>query len=172
MPITELILFIILGTTAVATGIAVVVSKNPVHAVLFLVINFFSIAMFYLILSAQFIAFLQILVYAGAIMVLFLFVIMLLNLTGAIEDVEDKLPAQKWVAIALACALLLEVCIILANGVFAKTPKAAPLAADFGTSKPVGMYLFQNYLLPFEVTSILLLVAMIGSIVLARRRDN
>ncbi|MBI2844708.1 MAG: NADH-quinone oxidoreductase subunit J [Armatimonadetes bacterium] len=168
--IAELVIFIILGTVAVATGVAVILSKNPVHAVLFLVINFFSVAMFYLVLSAQFVAFLQILVYAGAIMVLFLFVVMLLNLTGAIESVQDKLPAQKWVGLALGIALLLEAGVVTAAGVFRQVPAAPPPSPNFGTSAPVGVKLFFDYLLPFEVTSVLLLIAIVGSIVLARRR--
>jgi NADH-quinone oxidoreductase subunit J len=165
----ELTIFIILGTVAVAAGIAVVTTKNPVHAVLYLVINFFSIAMFYLVLSAQFIAFLQILVYAGAIMVLFLFVIMVLNLTGAIESMKDKLPAQKWIAVVLALGLLGEVAVIDLTGFFQHTQNAHALPSDFGTVAPVGHHLFFYYLLPFEVTSVLLLIAMVGSIVLARR---
>ncbi|HOK55529.1 MAG TPA: NADH-quinone oxidoreductase subunit J, partial [Armatimonadota bacterium] len=99
--IAELVIFIILGIVAVSSAFAVILSKNPVYAVLFLVINFFALAMLYLVLSAQFVAFIQILVYAGAIMVLFLFVVMLLNLTGAIESLQDKLPAQRWLAPAL-----------------------------------------------------------------------
>lgn len=169
---TELVLFIILGTVAVTAGIAVIVARNPVHAILYLVINFFAIAMFYLILSAQFVAFLQILVYAGAIMVLFLFVVMLLNLTGAIEAVQDRLPAQKWVALLLGVALLVEIGVIITSGVFAGLPEAGQLPADFGTSRPVGIRLFFAYLLPFEVTSVLLLIAMVGSIVLARRTEG
>ena len=167
---TELVLFIILGLTAVGTGIAVITAKNPIYAVLYLVINFFSLAMFYLVLSAQFIAFLQVLVYAGAIMVLFLFVVMLLNLTGAIESVQDKLPAQKWIAAALAVVLLLEFVAISSASINANLPQKP--TATFGTSKPVGELLYSNYVLPFEVTSLLLLIAMIGSVVLAKRRSG
>lgn len=166
----ELVLFIILAVVAIVAGIAVVTAKNPVYAVVFLVTNFFALAMFYLILSAQFVAFLQILIYAGAIMVLFLFVVMVLNLTGAIESVQDKLPAQKWVAILLAMALIAEAGIFVATGVFAAPPAhAAPLPADFGTVAPIGRMLFFKYLLPFEATSVLLLLAMVGSIIIARR---
>lgn len=168
---TELVLFIILGAIAVASGIAVVTARNPIHAVLYLVISFFAVAMFYLILSAQFIAFLQILVYAGAIMVLFLFVVMLLNLTGAIEAVRDKLPAQKWIALIFGIALLAEVGVVLSTGVFQRIPEAERLPIDFGTSAPVGTLMFSGYLLPFEVTSVLLLIAIVGSIVLARKGD-
>lgn len=168
---TELVLFIILGIVAVGTGIAVITARNPIHAVLYLVINFFTLAMFYLVLSAQFIAFLQVLVYAGAIMVLFLFVMMLLNLTGAIENMRDKLPNQKWVAAAAAVVLLIEFATIATAGnPLCRTP-ISPLPADFGTSRPVAELLYSGYVLPFEVTSVLLLIAMIGSIVIARRRS-
>lgn len=165
----ELVIFIILSVVAVAAAIAVVSAKNPVYAVVFLVTNFFALAMFYLVLSAQFIAFLQILVYAGAIMVLFLFVVMVLNMTGAIEAVQDKLPAQKWVALALAVVGLVEAGAIVATGVFARPASAKPLPADFGYVAPVGHELFFYYLLPFEATSVLLLIAIVGSIVIARR---
>jgi NADH-quinone oxidoreductase subunit J len=168
----ELVIFIILAVVAVGAGIAVVTAKNPVHAVLFLVINFFAIAMFYLVLSAQFVAFLQILVYAGAIMVLFLFVVMLLNMTGAIEAVQDKLPAQKWVSLALAVVAIVEAVAFYLSGLFQHAPAGKPLAASFGTAGPVGRQLFFYYLLPFEVTSVLLLIAMVGSIVLARGRTD
>jgi NADH-quinone oxidoreductase subunit J len=168
--VAELVIFIILGVVAVAAAIAVVTAKNPVHAVLYLVVNFFSIAMFYLVLSAQFVAFLQILIYAGAIMVLFLFVVMVLNMTGAIEAMRDRLPAQRWVALALAAALLAEAALIAATGFFKSAPGGEKLPANFGTVAPVGKYLFFNYLLPFEVMSVLLLIAMVGSIVLAKRR--
>ncbi len=167
----ELFAFVILGLVAVVSGIAVITAKNPIHAVMYLVTNFFALAMFYLVLAAQFIAFLQILVYAGAIMVLFLFVVMILNLTGAIESVRDKLPAQKWIAVALAVVLMLEFAAIAGSGSIA-TPRAGALAESFGTSKPIGLLLYSQYLLPFEVTSVLLLIAMVGSIVLARRRED
>lgn len=166
----ELVIFIILGAVAVGTAAAMVVSKNPIYAVLLLVVNFFSLAMFYLVLSAQFIAFIQVLVYAGAIMVLFLFTVMLLNLTGAIENVRDKLPAQKWLAVIFGVALLGLAVVVVTTGVFQAVPEGRPLPLEFGTSKPIGTLLFTDYLLPFEVTSILLLTAMVGSIVLAKRR--
>lgn len=166
----ELIIFIILGTVAIGTAVAVVLSRNPIYAVLLLVVNFFSLAMFYLVLSAQFVAFIQILIYAGAIMVLFLFVVMLLNLTGAIENVRDKLPVQRWLAAIFGVVLLGLVAVVALTGAFQAVPEGGPLPVGFGTSTPVGTLLFTNYLLPFEATSILLLISMVGSIVLAKRR--
>jgi NADH-quinone oxidoreductase subunit J len=168
---TELVIFFILGIIAVVTSIAVITSKNPVYAVIFLVINFFTIAMLYLVLSAQFIAFMQILVYAGAIMVLFLFVVMLLNLTGAIEQVQDRIPAQKWIAIVCAVALLIEAGVIIGTRTFQQPAPTENLPANFGYVAPVGSLLYARYLLPFEATSVLLLIAMIGSLVMARRRS-
>lgn len=171
----ELVLFIIFGSIALVAAVAVITSRNPVHAVIYLVINFFALAMFYLILAAQFIAFLQVLVYAGAIMVLFLFVVMLLNLTGEIENVRDKLPGQRWLALLLGAFVLAESAVVITTSAFAgspgmRTPESLPTA--FGTSAPVGERLFFYYLLPFEVTSLLLLIAIIGSIALARRRAD
>ncbi|MEN6371045.1 MAG: NADH-quinone oxidoreductase subunit J [Armatimonadota bacterium] len=168
--LTELIIFIILGVVSVGTAVAVVLSKNPIYAVLLLVVNFFTLAMFYLVLSAQFIAFIQVLIYAGAIMVLFLFAVMLLNMTGAIEDVRDELPAQKWLAVIFGMVLLLLAAAALLTGAFKTVPKGGPLPVNFGTSAPIGRLLYTDYLLPFEATSILLLIAMVGSIVLAKRR--
>jgi len=168
----ELVLFVILAVVAVATAVAVVVSKNPVYAVLFLVINFFALAMFYIVLAAQFIAFLQILIYAGAIMVLFLFVVMMLNLTGAIENVQDRLPLQRRAAVVLALVLIVEAGVIATTGAFRQAAVPAPVGGNFGTSGPIGAKLFSDYLLPFELTSVLLLIAMVGSVVLTRRRTD
>lgn len=166
--IAELVIFIILGTFAVATAIAVVLSKNPVYAILFLVMNFFVLALFFLLLSAQFVAFLQVLIYAGAIMVLFLFVVMLLNLTGGIEAMQDKLPAQKWLALLFAVLALVEAGIVVMTTTFPRV--STPIPQGFGNVEQIGKLLFTKYLFPFEATSVLLVIAMVGSIVLARRR--
>ncbi|MDO8682708.1 MAG: NADH-quinone oxidoreductase subunit J, partial [Armatimonadota bacterium] len=97
----ELIIFVVLGAVAVGAGIAVVAARNPVHSALFLVLNFFCLAALFLVLSAEFVAVLQVLVYAGAIMVLFLFVIMRLNVGGVLESLRDPLGSQRWLALLL-----------------------------------------------------------------------
>ena len=162
----NLFLFLALAVIVIATALGMLLSKNTVYSALFLVLNFSTVAVFYLLLGAPFIALTQVTVYAGAIMVLFLFVIMLLG-TDEMED-SDQLSWQKPMAIFLAVVLLVE-------GLYlAITQKAPGLinnapAADSGSPQLIGEMLFNKYLLPFEVTSILLLVAMVGAIVLTLR---
>ena len=164
-------IFIVLGAVAVATGIAVVAVRNPVHSALFLVVNLFCLAVFYLVLSAEFVAILQILVYAGAIMALFLFVIMLLNVDGALEPFRDPLGSQKWLALLLGLGLLAEVAAAARSGLFALPKAAGPLPEGFGSPREVGLTLFTRFLFPFEAVSILLLLAMVGVVVLTKRRE-
>ncbi len=159
-------LFIITGAVAVAAALGLLFARNAVYAALFLVLNMFALAVLYLMLGAPFIAMVQITVYAGAIMVLFLFVIMLL---GAEQLKEDGGPIawQRPLALVLGVALLLEVTYFvfaaLGTGV-----RLLPPPEGFGDPHAVGLTLFQQYLLPFEVTSVLLLVAMVGAIVLVK----
>ena len=165
----DLILFLILAVVAVATALGMLFSQNAVYSALFLVLNFASIAVFYLLLGAPFIALSQVSVYAGAIMVLFLFVIMLL---GADRLAPAKvLPLQRPLAIALAFVLVVEAGYLL---LFRSAPVGGivPPNATFGSPQEVGSMLFNQYLLPFEVTSILLLVAMVGAIVLTKREKG
>jgi NADH-quinone oxidoreductase subunit J len=168
---TELILFLILAVVAIATAVGLLVSRNAIYAALFLVLNFITVAVFYLLLGAPFIAMAQITVYAGAIMVLFLFVIMLL---GAENLPETKaLPWQKPLAYGLALVLAIEsvyVILFRANLIAEIIPSDA--ANEPETLVELGKSLFGQYLLPFEVTSILLLVAMVGAIVLSRREKG
>jgi NADH-quinone oxidoreductase subunit J len=162
---TDYILYIILALVAVASALGMLFSRNAVYAALFLIMNFATVAVFYLLLNAPFIALTQVTVYAGAIMVLFLFVIMLLGAeqTGRTPSVWYVQP----VALALGAVLLGETLYIMItqNGLI---PAAVAPSPSFGTPESVGTLLFSQYLLPFEVTSILLLVAMIGAIVLSR----
>ena len=162
----DFILFLGLAIFAVLAAISMLVSRNAVYSALFLVLNFLAIATIYLLLNAAFIAMVQVTVYAGAIMVLFLFVIMLL---GA-EKVETtpSLPWQLPVAILLGIGLLGEFIYIL-FGRSAKSGQAlAQVGEAFGSPASVGRTLFNTYLIPFEITSVLLLVAIVGAIVLTR----
>ncbi len=164
-----LILFLILAGVSVATAIGMLASRNAVYSALFLVLNFGTVAVFYIILNAPFIAMTQVSVYAGAIMVLFLFVIMLLG-TEALPT-SKVLPWQRPLAILLALVLVIEGAYLLfmkgaASGSFPQAPDA------FGSPQAVGQALFNQYLLPFEITSILLLVAMVGAIVLTIKRKG
>ena len=168
----DLILFFGLALVAIAAAIGMLASQNAVYSALFLVINFATVAVFYLLLGAPFIAMAQITVYAGAIMVLFLFVIMLL---GAEKLAPGKvLPYQKPMAIGLAVVLVAEAVYLI----LVRNPLVAPIIPPTDATNTVeairnlGMELFNQYLLPFEVTSILLLVAMIGAIVLSKQEKK
>lgn len=162
----ELILFFILAAVSVAAAVAMLVTDNSVYSALFLILNFSVIAVFYVMLSAPFIAMAQITVYAGAIMVLFLFVIMLLG-----GDLIKKPSTFRWqppLAVFLGVTVLTMFIFILLSGADFSPPPPIALDAGIGGPEEIGMELFNNYLVPFEVTSILLLVAMIGAILLTR----
>jgi NADH-quinone oxidoreductase subunit J len=164
-----LILFYILAVTAVGTAVGLLLSRSAVYAALFLVLNFAAVAVFYLILGAPFIALVQVTVYAGAIMVLFLFVIMLLGADRLPRG--QVLPWQRPLAIGLAAVLLAEAGFLLYQRLHSSAILAAP-GAELDTTavlRTLGMALFNQYLLPFEVTSLLLLVAMVGAIVLTKQ---
>ena len=157
------ILFIIVALIAVGASIAMIVSRNAVHSALFLILNFAAMAVFYLLLNAPFIAMVQITVYAGAIMVLFLFVIMLL---GAERTRSQLLPSNSWQRVwAVVFAVMLVVLGVWAS--FSSDASSADVATSFDASpSAIGIKLFEGYVFPFEITSILLLVAMIGVVVL------
>ena len=165
----DLILFLLLSLVAIASAIGMLISGNAVYSALFLVLNFGTVAVFYLLLSAPFIAMSQVTVYAGAIMVLFLFVIMLL---GAERLKPSRgLPWQRPIALTLAVLLVIETVYLL---LFRERPAGQIQAADpaFGAPQAIGQMLFGQYLLPFEVTSIVLLVAMVAAIVLSRKETG
>jgi NADH-quinone oxidoreductase subunit J len=167
-----LILFFVLAVVAVATAAGLLVSRHAVYAALFLVLNFATVAVFYLLLGAPFIALAQVTVYAGAIMVLFLFVIMLLGAEKLPRG--QALPWQRPLAIGAAIILLAEAGYLLFQRLQSTVILKDPGAYE-NTSKALqalGMTLFNQYLLPFEVTSILLLVAMVGAIVLTKKEKG
>lgn len=161
----DLILFFSLALISIATGIGMLLSRNAIYAALFLILNFFTIAIFFLILGGAFIAITQITVYAGAIMVLFLFVIMLLGTEklGPPENIRWQQP----VAIILALLLVVEGIYVLASGNYAGSVTGS-LPEEFGSPASIGELLFSSYLVPFEVTSILLLVGMVGAIIITK----
>jgi NADH-quinone oxidoreductase subunit J len=166
----NLILFIILAIVAVAAALAMVLSRNAVHSALFLVLNFITIAMLYVILNAPFIAMVQITVYAGAIMVLFLFVIMLLG-AERLPGVGRGFGWQFGLAIFLALVILASFLYVVIQGDTIAASTA--MTIDSSPSK-LGLHLFESYVFPFELTGILLLVAMIGVVVLggAKKRGK
>ena len=164
----ELVVFFLLAAVAVGAAVGMLFSRNAVHSALFLVVNFAVVSVFFLLLGAPFIAMVQVTVYAGAIMVLFLFVIMLL---GA-ELLRRGGGVLTWQP-ALALVLSVVFIGVLGYVVFFTGGEAAeikPVGSEFGGPTEIGRLLFQSYLLPFELTSLLLLVAMIGAVVMTKRR--
>ena len=165
----EQILFYALSVVAIASALLMVTRRSPVISALYLIVNFFCLAGLYLTLHAQFIAVIEIIVYAGAIMVLFVFVIMLLNL-GDERRLIEGVSYKKVVAVGLVAGLLTELIYILSTGWSVLPPASEARSTEIGTVEYVGHQLFTAYLFPFEVTSILLLVAIVGAIVLAKRK--
>lgn len=165
----EAILFYVLSVCAIASALLVVTRRSPVISALFLVVNLFCLAGLYLTLHAQFIAVIQIIVYAGAIMVLFVFVIMLLNL-GDERRLRDGMSYKKVIAVGLSAGLLTELIFILESSWSILPSSNYDRATEIGTVEYIGHELFTNYLFPFEATSLLLLVAIVGAIVLAKRK--
>ena len=164
----EVLLFFILSIGAIASGVAMVTRRNPVTAAMMLVLHFFMLSGLYLTLNAQFMAVIQILVYAGAIMVLVVFVIMLLNL-GKEENLREKFSPRKAIGTVLAAALIIQ----LLSVFLAKPTKYTALSeksVELGTVEAIGMVLFTDYLFPFEAVSLLLLAAVIGAVILSKRK--
>ena len=166
---SDLIVFIVLSLVAISSALGMISSRNAVYSALFLVLNFVTVAVFYLLLGAPFIAMSQITVYAGAIMVLFLFVIMLLGAENITSP--NALPWQRPLAILLAVVLVVEsIYLVFARSVIGAVITAPDASLNSMDSlREMAMTLFNKFLLPFEVTSILLLVAMVGAIVIAKQ---
>jgi NADH-quinone oxidoreductase subunit J len=167
----EAIAFYTIAAFILGFAVLVVTTRDTVHSVLFLVLDFLFVAALYVLLSAPFLAVIQILVYAGGIVVLYLFVVMLVNLKRPPEAHQD--PHRRTnLGFGLAAAILLELSAILVYGYVrpAAPPTAAAAALPVtGNTETVGWLLYTNYLIPFEIASMLLLVAMIGAIILAKR---
>lgn len=163
-------IFYFLSTIAILSGIMVVVSKNPIHSVLYLIITFFAIAGHYIMLNAQFLAAVHIIVYAGAIMVLFLFVIMLLNLNAETEPLKSNL--LKFSGATAGGLLLLVLVAALKDMIISSTITNEASRANVGLVENLGQVLFKQFLLPFEVSSILFLAAIVGVVVLAKKENN
>ncbi len=162
-------MFFLLATVAVAAALGMIIARNPVSSALWLVLNLFCIAGLYLTLNASFIGVIQILVYAGAIMVLFLFVIMLLNLSALpeLEEIEWASIGGFAVGLVLLSQLLYVVALKFELGV---DPIGAEAAAEAGSAASLGEILFTRYALHLQVAGILLLAATVGAVLLAQRR--
>jgi NADH-quinone oxidoreductase subunit J len=168
----QAIAFYFLSACILGFAVLVVSTKDTVHSVLFLVLDFLFVAALYVLLGAQFLAVIQILVYAGGIVVLYLFVVMLVNLKRPPEAHSDPHRQTKW-GFALSIAVLLELAIVAgisyARPAARLATAAAPAMPVSGNTEEVGWLLYTSYLIPFEIASMLLLVAMIGAIILAKR---
>ena len=167
---TAEILFFILAGLTLLSGILTETSKSPVHSILFLIITFFSISAHYVLLNAQFLAVVNIIVYAGAIMVLFLFVVMLMNLNK-----EDRSFSKRFIILSgsIASALFF----VLTVGIFwqsdVKEGNQILLAeGDIGLTESLGSVLYSDYVIPFELASILFMGAMIGAVLLSKKTED
>lgn len=162
----QMVAFLILAAIAVAGAVNVIVQRHPIHSALSLIAVMISLAGLFLMLESEFIAAIQIIVYAGAIMVLFVFVIMLLN-AGA-EERTNMSRMARYAGVPLGIFLLVE----LAYQVGSATLSMQPQPAVEGVTRGLSMLLFQDFVFPFELTSILILIAIVGALVLAQRREG
>lgn len=164
----ELAIFILTSLVAIVAALLVILQRNPIASVMYLVTTFVAQAILFIQLRAAFIAILQVIVYAGAIMVLFLFVIMLLNLRR--EDFGKDIKLKfKPLAIAFAVVLLIETLVVINASMIPAQP-GPDLSTAFGSVQGVGKELFTTYLYPFELTSVLLIVAILGAVVMAKKK--
>jgi len=166
--------FIFFAVLAVVGALGVITRTNVVHGLIMLVFTFVNIAAIYMLTQAYFLAVIQVLVYAGAILVLFAFVVMFLNLRE-FREIEQLYAKQKWLALVLAPLMLAEFVVVTVGATWESvhgglTPQA--IAAAGGNVNAMGLSLFNNMLLPFEVASLILLAGMIGAIVLAKKEDS
>src|SRR5688500_5268904 len=165
MSVTE-VLFYFLSALALGSAIMVVLSKNPVHSVLWLIVTFFAISGHYLMMNAQFLGIVNLIVYAGAIMVLFLFVIMLMNLNAVTEPLKNK-----WMRLAgiVAGGCLMLVMVAALKEAEKKGELVQTGVGDIGLISNLGQVLFTDYVVPFEISSILFLSAMVGAVVIGKK---
>ncbi|MDD8017630.1 MAG: NADH-quinone oxidoreductase subunit J [Bacteroidota bacterium] len=161
--------FYVLAAVSIFSAVMMLLQRSPVNSALYLILNFFCLGGLYLTLNAQFIAVVHISVYAGAIMVLFVFVIMLLNL-GDEKRLREHLGIRMYFGIAFSVALLAELLYILGFSSANAYVQQSPSAAEIGTVEYLGKVLFTKFLFPFEITSFLLLAAIIGAVILAKKK--
>jgi NADH-quinone oxidoreductase subunit J len=166
--VADAVAFYGLAALILIFAILVITAKSTVYSILFLVIDFLAVALLYASLNSFFVAAIQVLVYAGGIVVLYLFVVMLVNLKPAPEQHLDPNRRGK-VGAVMAAAVLIELVVIAVYSAAAPTPPPERGITTVGLVERVGMALYTDYLIPFEVASMLLLVAMVGAIILARR---
>jgi NADH-quinone oxidoreductase subunit J len=164
------IMFFVCALLSVAGAVVLILAREPIHSALALILVMMSLAVLYLLLGAPFIAAVQIIVYAGAIMVLFVFVIMLLN--AGVEERTDFSKIAKFAGVPLGFFLLLEIAHWLAHSqAGAAIANGAGASSEAASTNTLSLLLFQQYLFPFEATSILILIAILGALVLARKEE-
>ncbi len=169
---TELLVFVFLAAAAITTAVAMVLQRNAVMSAISLIGNFFCLAGLYLLLRAQLLAVLEVAVYAGAIMVLVVFVIMLLNL-GDEEKLAERYGIRTLLAAGAVVLFGVEVVyLVMGTKITSGILPGHPDAAVIGTVESVGMALFTRFLLPLQATGMLLLAAVIGALILAKKRTN
>jgi NADH-quinone oxidoreductase subunit J len=166
----ELALFYVLAAVAVAASTFVIGQRSPVYSVMLLIASFGALAGLYVLLDAPFVAVIQIIIYAGAILVLFLFVVMLLNAPTEAPVLQRLAPGPRRFGAVLGVALAAELGWAIWRAAMGREPAAAPGSAEAVESvRNIGLVLYTNYAFAFEVTSILIIVAMVGAVVLAKR---
>jgi NADH-quinone oxidoreductase subunit J len=158
-----------IGFVAILSALLIVMHPNPMVSVLFLILNLFCVALFYLLLQAQFLAVLQVIIYAGAIMVLFVFVVMLLNLKAE-EALRAGTSLQRWGALGLGAAFAGLVFWAIQHRLDRPFFQPQSFREGFGTARDMGWLLFDKYVFAFEAASVLLVAAMVGAVLLAKRR--
>jgi NADH-quinone oxidoreductase subunit J len=173
---TELVLFFLFGALAIVGALSVVLARNPVRSAMGLILTMLSLAVFYVVQSAYFVAAVQVIVYAGAVMTLFLFVIMLIGVDRT-EDLKERIPWQRPLLYVLGLVVLgVVIAILVGNDWSWVTGVPNPSGTAVGSAEAIGAGLFSGWVLPFEATSLLLIVAAVGAIALAyfptKRKDR
>jgi NADH-quinone oxidoreductase subunit J len=167
----EAVLFFIAAIGALGGAFGVIAMRNPFYSVLALIVHLFSLAVLFLLLTSAFVAAAQVVVYAGAVMVLYVFVVAYVGEGG--ESAWEPIPGQRLLAPLLAIALFVELSVaVLGSALLALETKGPEVSAGFGNPAAIGRLLLEKFLLPFEASSILLLLAAVGAIVLAARRSE
>jgi len=162
-------IFWILGALTIASALMVIISSHPVRSILYLIVTFFMISAHYVLMNAQFLAIVNIIVYAGAIMVLFLFVLMMLNLS---KDKEPKSPLKMTAAAVIAGGSLLVVLVAAMRDAVLSPSNIISSTNQQGLVENLGKELFTTYVLPFEISSVLFISAIVGAVVLAKREKQ
>jgi NADH-quinone oxidoreductase subunit J len=168
MPNAADLLFYFFALLALGTAMGVLIARNPVHSALFLVVTLFAVAGLYFLLHAEFLAVIQILTYAGAILVLFIFIIMLLNLSPGELTEKEVRPAGKFLLMVVAVVAFVTIAIL----VYLPQMPWSGLPEGFGSVGQIGTALFSTYVIPFEISGVLLTVALIGAVLLAKKNLN